>query len=269
MFIEPMAAEIAKSARRFEPDLILAIGGFHVPLDVLEALRDLRLTAPITGWVGDSFETEAKPLAALYDLAAYTDSGFEDRHRTLDFPHTATWLPHAANPHRETYTSAKRARRMVFVGAASPERETVISDLTQAITIKGPGWSTAGLAMHDFSRRRVAHRELAAIYAGHSASLNIRNAHHVVSGLNQRSFDPYLFGAAVVSDDQPDLQRCFDVDKEVLVYRTPEGLNEAHARIQDPLEAARIAAAGRKRILGQHTFAHRLTRLTQVLGLAA
>jgi spore maturation protein CgeB len=261
-----MAVEIARKAERFGPDLILAIGGFHTPAPVIAALRDSRARAPIVGWVGDTFGAEAAPLAALYDLVAHTDSALEARHRALGFVPPALWLPHAANPHRRA-PDRGRSDPMVFIAAASPGRRRVVEGIAEPIVIHGPGWRDAPPAGHRIAGGRAPYRRLAGIYAHHAASLNVSNAVNVVAGLNQRSFDPYLFGAAVVGDDQPDLDRCFEPWREVLVFRSPEELNAVHARVRGESGfAATVAARGLARVLAEHTFAHRLSALMRALG---
>ena len=156
---------------------------------------------------------------------------------------------------------------MVFVAAASPERRRVVEALAEPISLYGPGWSRSAPARHRVRGGRVAHRRLATIYARHAASLNIRNAANVVAGLNQRNFDPYLFGAAVIGDDQPDLARCFEPGLETLVFRSIAELDAFHARLKrEPGWAAGVAAKGLARIHAEHTFAHRLRTLTAVLG---
>lgn len=261
-----MAAEIADRAIRFAPDLVLAVGGFHTPAEVIAALRERRVGAPIVGWVGDAFGAEAAALAGLYDLVAHTDSALEGRHRHLGFASPSIWLPHAANPYRRP-PAVRRSPDMVFVAAASPERRRVVEALAQPISIYGPGWSRSVPGRHRVLGGRVAHRRLAAIYAGHAASLNLRNADNVVAGLNQRNFDPYLFGAAVVGDAQPDLARCFDAGAETLVFGGVAELDALHARLRkDPAWIAGIAARGLARVRAEHTFAHRLGALMKRLG---
>jgi spore maturation protein CgeB len=261
----PMAEEIARTAERFGPDLILAVGGFHTPASVLAALRESRSRAPIVGWVGDAFGTEAAPLAALYDLVAHTDSALEARHRTLGLAAPSLWLPHAANPHRAA-PRRERADDMVFIAAASPERRRVVEGIDEPIVLYGPGWRVLPPARHRVAGGRVSHRRLAGLYASHAASLNVRNADNVVAGLNQRSFDPYLFGAAVVTDDQPDLASCFDVGREVLVFRSAEELNAVHARVRRQAGfAATVAERGLARIQAEHTFAHRLATIMRAV----
>ncbi len=261
-----MEAEIARRAARFDPDLVLAIGGFHTPISVIAALRESGARAPIVGWVGDAFGPEAAPLAALYDLVAHTDSALEARHRALGFVPPAVWLPHAANPHRAS-PRLERADTMVFIAAASPERRRVVEGIIEPIVIHGPGWRADPPVGHRVAGGRAPHRRLAGIYARHAASLNVSNAVNVVAGLNQRSFDPYLFGAAVVGDDQPDLERSFEIGREVLVYRSPEELNAVHTRVRREAGfAAAVAARGLAKILAEHTFAHRLSVLMRALG---
>jgi spore maturation protein CgeB len=104
---------------------------------------------------------------------------------------------------------------------------------------------------------------LRGVYGRHLAALNIRNERNVLSGLNQRNFDPLLAGAALITDDQPDLARCFDPGTEVLVWRDLDDLNAQYARIlAAPAEAAALAARGRQRVLAEHTYGARLKTLT-------
>ena len=262
---EPLAASIATAAARFSPDLILAIGGFHVPEPFLERLAALPGRPPLAGWIGDLFDGPALRSARLYDIVAYTDTGLMARHRDLDFPSRALFLPHAANP-GTTPGPAQRERRMVFVANATPGRQGLVNALTSPISVYGPGWPANPEGRHQLHPGRVAHRRVGGLYARHLASLNVRNEFNVLTGLNQRSFDPCLSATPVVTDNQADLERCFEPGVEVIVYRDAEELNGAHDRLLGaPDEATRIGEAGRRRVLAHHTFAHRLATLAAAL----
>ena len=51
---------------------------------------------------------------------------------------------------------------------------------------------------------------------------------------------------------QPDLEACFDPSREVVVWRSPDELNEIYARLRhDPAWAARVGEEGRRRVLAQ------------------
>ena len=261
---DPLAGMMATSIARFSPDLILAIGAFHVPLPFLERIASLPGRPALAGWVGDLFDGTAETVASRYDLVAYTDSGLLARHASLGFGTRAIFLPHAASLDAAP-AAAVRAPRLVFVANATPGRKAVIDGLGAPIAVYGPGWSVEPGSSHDI-HGRVPHRAVAGLYARHLAALNIRNERNVLHGLNQRSFDPYLSATPVVTDDQADLERCFDPGTEVLVWRDAEGLNAIHDRLlRFPEDAARIGEAGRRRVLAEHRFSHRLASLRAAL----
>ena len=258
---EPLAGALAARVARISPDLILAIGGYHVPPLLLQRLAARPSRPPLAGWVGDIFNESARPAADLYDLVAYTDSGLQARHAELGFGARAMFLPHAAGSAARP-PECERRRRMVFVANATPERRAVVESIAAPIAVRGPGWPRGMAGGHDVRPGRVAHRDVAAIYAGHLAALNARNEFNVLRGLNQRSFDPCISATPVVTDAQADLERCFEPGVEALVWRDAAELNEVYDRLlRDPAEARRVGEAGRRRVLAEHTFAHRLAAL--------
>ena len=259
--VEPLADALAARVRRFAPDLVLAIGGFHTPPPYLERLAALPGRAPLVGWVGDVFAAEAGAVAGLYDLVAYTDTGLVARHRELELGGPALFLPHAANL-AAAPPPAARAGRMVLVANATAGRRAVVDAIAAPIAVYGPGWDAGVARRHEIHRGRIPHRAVAGLYARHLAALNIRNERNVLRGLNQRSFDPCLSATPIVSDNQADLGLCFEAGVEVLVYRDADELNGVHARLLGaPDEAARIGQAGRRRLFAEHGFGHRLTTL--------
>ncbi|MDB5483397.1 MAG: hypothetical protein JWO83_4450 [Caulobacteraceae bacterium] len=262
-FIEPLAHAMAKTAARFAPDLILALGGYHSPAPFLRRLAALPGRPPLAGWVGDIFDDTARETAALYDLVAYTDSGLLERHATLGFTSRAIFLPHAANL-AAAPSPAVRAPRMVFVANATPGRRAAVEAIAAPIEVYGPGWVRT--PPHDMHPGRLPHAAVAGLYARHLAALNVRNERNVLVGLNQRSFDPCLSATPLVTDDHGDLERCFDPGSEVLVWRDVGELNAAYDRLRRfPDVAARIGEAGRRRVLAEHGYAHRLATLRAAL----
>lgn len=264
----PLAAGIARRARRFAPDLIVAVGAYHVPAPVLERLAGLPGRPPLVGWVGDLFCPEAARLAALFDTVAYTDSGLVALHERLGFAAPAKFLPHAINPYAATpdLGSAARRDRLVFVANPTRHRRQIVARISSPIALYGRGWTRLSKVDHQIVARRVPPGELQGLYGRHLAALNIRNEHNVVCGLNQRNFDPYLTWTPVVTDDQGDLARCFEPGREVLVYRDVSELNDIHARLRrEPGYAADIGRAGRARVLEHHTYGRRLETLTKGL----
>jgi spore maturation protein CgeB len=260
---QPIAARIAARARRFEPEIIIAVGGYHVPGAILERLAAWPERPPLVGWVGDIFEATAAPLATYYDLVAFTDSGLLARHRDLGFAAKAVFAPHAIDPARPVPARERRIR-MVFVANPTPDRLAAVSAIRSPVVLHGQGWPR--IATHEVHAHRVPPGKLAGLYAGHLASLNVRNEFNVLTGLNQRHFQPPLAGAPLVSDAQPDLELCFEPGREVFVWRDFDELNAIHERIlAEPAAALKVGEAARRRVLAEHSFAHRLAAIRQAI----
>ncbi|HZZ37211.1 MAG TPA: glycosyltransferase, partial [Caulobacteraceae bacterium] len=230
---------------------------------VLGAVREKRPFTPCVGWVGDVFDGKAREAAELLDAVAYTDTGMVELHATLGLPGVALYLPHAANPKMSVAAPAQdRRNRMVFIAIPSDRRRALVKALRSPITIYGPQWTQASDVAHEIVARRISLLEVAGIYGRHMASLNIANEINVVHGLNQRNFDPYLVGTAVVAEAQPDLEACFEPGLEVLAYSGADGLNEVHERLlADPGLAAAVGRRGQARVLAEHTYGRRLEQL--------
>jgi spore maturation protein CgeB len=263
-----IAERLRASLRRFQPDLIVVIGGYHIPEALLEAIASLPGRPPLAGWVGDVFTPEDAVRARLYDLVGYADSALLAVHRQWDLAAEALYLPHAIDPRAAPHVRTFEARdpRMVFVANPTPLRRTVVSRIDGPIAVFGPGWRASDGPAHDIHPGRVAARRVPTLYGGHRATLNIRNELNVLTGLNQRNFEPCLAGSALLTDDQPDLEASFEPGSEVLVWRDVDALNGLYAQaLREPAFAAKVAQAGRARVLAQHTFAHRLATLLKRL----
>ncbi len=100
-------------------------------------------------------------------------------------------------------------------------------------------------------------------------ALNISNIEHVLHGLNQRNFAPYLGGTPVISDAQADIANCFDVGSEMLVFHNHEELNAIYADfLASPQKAAIIGENGKRRVLADHSIGERLAAIADALTLS-
>jgi spore maturation protein CgeB len=258
----PIGEALARRVRRFGPDLILCIGGFHAPAAVLAPIAALPGRAPLIGWVGDRFDDATRGVADLYDAVGFTDTALLERHRAMGFRARSVFLPHAADPAGEWPATQQRRSRMVFIANPTAHRRAVVAAVRQPLALYGPAWSAADGDWHEIHAGRLAADALRPLYAGHLAALNIRNELNVLAGLNQRNFDPCLAGTALLTDDQPDLPLCFEPGTEVAVWRNAEELNALYARVlADPAWALTLGERGCRRVLADHTYAARLATL--------
>ena len=255
----PLARRIRRNAELFSPDLIVVIGAYHVPRVILEEVSSLPGRAPMIGWVGDLYDADGEKSAALLDMVAYTDSGLLSLHREKAFSSPARYLPHATGQNIGGAPFGERKATMVFVGNPTGHRRAIVSGLRAPMALYGPGWLAEGKVRHEIVARRIAKAALPQIYGGHLAALNIRNEHNVLDGLNQRNFEPCLADCAVVTEQQADLELCFDPGREVLVYDDIDQLNAIQEHLlANPEWAMAIGRAGRRRVLAEHTYARRL-----------
>ncbi len=261
----PLAGRVARIARAFAPDLILAIGAYHVPPIILERLAAMRGRPPMLGWVGDRFTPDTAAAARWLDAVLYTDQGLLAQHERLGLRAEGRYLPHAANPHAAGPPDGPRRRRMIFIANPTDHRREVVSGLRDPIVLHGPGWDPRAAGRHEVHPGRVSATAAHGLYAGHLAALNVSNELNVVSGLNQRNFAPYVTETPVVAEAQADLAACFEPGREVLVYRDEDELNDIHRRLlAAPHEAMNIGRAGRARMLADHTYAERLRTMTRL-----
>lgn len=267
---EWMLARFERVLARFRPELVLVAGVFGVPPDYYRLLYAQARRPVIAGLVGDRFPaTDSRERADRCGRLYYTDTRFFRDAEAAGFTTGGRYLPLAADP--ELFRPARVARQpeVLFVASRTAFRETVVRGLEAPARIVGTDWSDlAQEGFHRVRNRKIGRARLVRLYQRHVAVLNARNEANVEHGLNQRSFEPPACGAVVLNDDLVDLPRCFEPGREILVYRNADELNALIARLRrEPEFASRVAAAGRRRVLAEHTYTHRITTILNDLGL--
>lgn len=102
----------------------------------------------------------------------------------------------------------------------------------------------------------------AAFYAAQRFTLNVTRADMVRAGWSPsvRLFEASACGTPVVSDPWPGLEAFFEPGRELLVARTAEDVLRLLAAV-DEEERRALGARARRRVLAQHTAAHRAREL--------
>ena len=101
---------------------------------------------------------------------------------------------------------------------------------------------------------------LAEHYARCAVNLNVTSC-QMPAAVNQRVFDVPLVGGFLLTDMQSDLQELF-APTEVLTYASAEDAGQkARWYLEHSSERDKLAFAARARILGVHTYAHRLREM--------
>lgn len=84
--------------------------------------------------------------------------------------------------------------------------------------------------------------------------------------VNQRVFDCPAAGGFLLTDAQSGLAQLFDVEKEVAVYHDLDEMRHLLRHyLAHPEQRRSMTERARKRILGEHTYAHRLERMANIM----
>lgn len=266
---EWMLPRFTRMLAAFRPDLVLVAGVFGVPVDYYRILHALTPRPLIAGLVGDRFPLDSRERADCCDRLYFTDTHFFQAAAAAGFTVAGRYLPLAVDPELFRPGQAVRRSEVLFVASRTVFRESVVRGLDAPARVIGTDWSQIQReGFHRVQNCKIRRSALIRRYQQHQAVLNVRNEANVEHGLNQRSFEPLACGAVVLNDDVADVPLCFEPGAELLVYRDRDELNALAARLRrEPDWGARIAAAGRRRVLAEHSYRHRIHFICQDLGL--
>jgi spore maturation protein CgeB len=257
-----------KKLRKYRPDLIVFVrtASTYLPDSIFQAATQAAQNATKVVWVGDMFNRAEGEFANHVDWVFCTDSAFIDVIKDYKLSSPASYLPLAVNPKMFHPMDIKRLNTLTYVANYTTGRGEIVSAIKKSVTLYGKGWSKLKNSPHKINAYRLPYSKLPEVYASCRAVLNVKNEINVINGLNQRSFEPFGCMTPVLSDAMGDMDKCFEVGKEVLVYNSIDELNELHDRLtSDASFANAIGQAGYKRVIAEHTYMHRAeTILTQV-----
>jgi spore maturation protein CgeB len=130
-----------------------------------------------------------------------------------------------------------------------------------------PGWAEllAGRPSFRLHPEISYYDELPGFYPASEVNFNATSL-QMRGAVNQRVFDVPSAGAFLLTDRRGRIEELFEPGREVMLYEGPQDAGEQLARcLGDPALRARVAAAGRARVLAEHTYGHRLAALLAAL----
>lgn len=276
---------VLAEAERFEPHLVLALAQAPLDLTALNALG--RLGAARAFWFVEDHRAMPyyRQVAPGYDYFFHLECDeLEEELRSLGTE--PRFLPLAAHPprHRPVAVPPHLLRRFSapvgFVGEGYPNRRRVFEHLAAAglpLKLWGTGWPTRGplAGLVGEGGRRLPSSETALVYASCPLVLNLHSSPLAGRGpggaahVNPRSFEAPACGALLLTDAAPGLSRLLEPGREVAVFEDEEDLLElARHYLEHEGQRAAMATAGRRRVLAEHTYYHRMESLLDTcLGL--
>ena len=261
-------ARIARQLAACRPDLVIVLNRPGLPAATTTLWRAaLPASAKIIGWLCDRWDALPSGEAPAFDGLYYFDSSC---HAGMSVAYAGTAarlspLPLAVNPQRFPFHEIPaKARRpsLVFAGNCTPDRLAALARLRtsgEPVEAYGPH---SGDRLRPWRSRSYSARALSRLYATHLASLNLLQNGNTTHGLNLRAFETPCSGGIGLYPDVADLPACFEPGREILTYRTLDEIPDLMARLRrEPQRADAIVAAGRRRVLAEHTYAHRAARM--------
>jgi len=221
-------------------------------------------------FTADWIENDADPLHAwARQIVARKIAAPSTPMQQLIAEETATrqiTLPQPADdPGDAAWTSFARPMEVLNAAYMHTTRNQLVkaaaAHLGGKLALIGKGWDKLGL------RANMEHAgdKSGIIYGQSQISLNLFGG-CVHGGLPLRPYDIGASGGLIVTHDQRELPDLFEPGKECLVFSNRDELIAQIDRIRAQPDAFNpVAQAGRQRVLAQHTWGHRIARLSAFL----
>lgn len=267
-WIPPQEKWLLKTYKQFKPDIMIALTHSVSESTLLElqstGIKNL-------AWWGDTPANMRKQGLLCYgwDHIFIKDRFAVLKLKTLNL--NAHFLPEAMNPIWHKLQNKKIGRDIVFAGNTYDYRHFLIRSLLKAgvgnIKLYGnkpPRWadpSIPGLYQHKF----VVKEEKSSIFGEAMACIN-STAMTEGNSLNCRSFEIAGAGGLQIMEYRQAIEDCFDPGKDIETYSSLEELLEKlHFYSNNETASRVIREASIKRVLGEHTYKHRLETIIGIL----
>lgn len=277
---------MVQTARAFRPDLVLILKGESFRPEMLRELKEATGVTLAVWWVDHPFmnaETRhpwdhVPACIPLYDHCFVFDHAYEPSLQAAG-ARAVGFLPCAADPALFTPQTLSRADRETYgaevslIGVYSTGRERIVAAVGQepGFGVWGPGWSgyfsgRPSVGLPPFRGEMLVPSEACKVYNASPINLNSHHAQTQRAGLNTRAFEIPAAGGFELTDYVQDMESLLEPDREVAVYRSPEEARDrARYFLKAEPERRRIAEAGHKRVLAEHTYRHRMQTVLDAL----
>jgi spore maturation protein CgeB len=261
-------AIVLEQVRAFAPDVLYCQNvSFLSPPALVEAKRSTRL---VVGQIASPLPS--REFLEAYDLILTSFPHYVPRLRALGV--ASEYFRIAFEPRvLDRLGPVRRHRPVTFVGGISPAHANgnrLLEALVRRLPLEVFGYGMETLRAESEVRRHH-HGEAwgLAMYHVLAESQITINRHIDVAednANNMRLYEATGCGALIITDLKKNLGELFRVGEEVVAYRDDE---EAVAAVEhylaDPDARERIALAGQRRTLSEHTYERRMQELVQIL----
>ena len=275
-----MNNRLAEKCVREGFDLLLVHRGGYVAEETLERIRRESPCRTVCFFPDNPFGAYTPPLPfgliGAYDLFVTKDTYFEEEFRLYGFNNVAA-LPHAYDPSEfETrFTDEELApfrADVAFIGGYHPFRERIFSGLTDegvAFRIWGPRWAQATdpwIRERVHMQRALDRDEKLKVLQASKILINLQHGAGALYWPDDKVAQYMGAGALMIVNHKRDIGRIFELEEEILTYRSREELQGLirHYLANEPGRAG-IARRGQARARRDHTTAVRFGQILDLL----
>ena len=260
---------LKKQIQFHKPDILFVHDINWVDEQLLTECKEF--TSFIIGQNASPIRGNFKPSA--YNLLLSSIPHYVENFRSQGTPSEYFRLGFGKNILSKTPQFPSRQLQTVFVGGYSAHHQAGTKQL-EAIAHHVPieFWGYGGESLPETSPiRQRYHGEAWALdmYTILGRAKIALNRHIGIAGKyanNMRLYEATGMGACLLTDAKENLGQLFELDREVVTYRsTEECVEKIRYLLEHDDERAAIAKAGQARTLREHTYAHRMQELVEII----
>jgi spore maturation protein CgeB len=258
---------VETQAESFAADVVYVQDMHLLPARTLEALRRRAL---LVGQIAS--EPPPAEQVRRFDLVVTSFPHYVERFRGLGVD--SEYLRIGFDPRVLQRVEQPARRGAVFVGSLTRDQHGSGNAVLERAAERAPieFWGREGDSWPESSpvRQRwhgeVWGIEMLRVLAGAIVAVNRHIDVAETFANNMRLYEATGVGALLVTDAKQNLAELFEPGREVVAYTDADELADAVLHyLAHPAEAAAIAAAGQRRTLSEHTYAHRMAELVGLL----
>ncbi|MFP8644853.1 glycosyltransferase [Priestia aryabhattai] len=269
---------------KFQPHIVFTMLGDFLPRYTLEWIKQQSFYSLL--WLTEDpyFTDRSINIIPYFDFVFSIDSGAVDYYKKLGYQ-SIYHLPLGTDP--TVYfpkPDIQKTNDICFIGHSYPERIRLISLLLKEtpykIQVIGK-WKRAlfpkiptknlNLIHHWVYPQKAADYYLKSkivlnTYRSYNYKVNQNGANIINRSVNNRTFDIASCGTFQLTQWIDELSQNFEDGKEIVSFKTDDDLiNEVNNYLSNTEERELISNGGRKRVLSQHTFLHRLNKMMEIV----
>lgn len=270
---EPVIQRIRDQVNKTNPRLILFLDPFGMTPDFFKAIqRDQKKTANLAAWFSDCRRTSGSGIQC-FDHVFYSDSSMQESLTKAREGEKGgmKYLPLAVNEKRFAPTGVDtRKNKIIFAGSITDSRLKTLNRLRlRGVPVLWEGPQLTNI-WAKFKSKALDSKTLNQLYQDYAVVLNLPRRPKNLNGLNFRVFEVAACQNLILTKWVPDLELQFDPYEEVVVYRDWDEIPLVFRSLMyDPYRAEEIAMKARQRVLGHHTYTHRIQTMVEAFGQKA